>query len=146
MEIVYVLLVVGGLVAFLVLATRYSRQLDAQVLARLAPRGFVAEPSIPAVDLGPLRFESRVAFRAKGTCLVLGRGVGEQLGDQPMTSTGHYFYIVALLDDPRDEAFRKRFKGDARALQAPDGKTLVYWQRKQFPDEVERCLRELETP
>jgi hypothetical protein len=61
-----------------------------------------------------------------------------------MTSTGHFFYIVAVMNDARNEAWRARFGGDSRALQTSDGRTVVYWQLSDTKENVDRALRELE--
>jgi hypothetical protein len=144
MDFVYALLVVGAFAGFLVWAARRSRQLDDALLAHLAPRGFVREPNLPSFDAGAVRFEPRVAFRGPSCVLVFGRGIGERLGDEPLTSTGHFFYIYALLDGERDEEWRARLKGDTRALQGTDGRTIVYWQLRGTNDNVDRALRDLD--
>lgn len=92
-----------------------------------------------------MRFEPRVAFRGPPCLLVLGRGFGERIGEQPMTSTGHFFYICALFDGERDERWRARFVGDARAVRTTDGRTVVYWQLRDTKENVDRVLRELES-
>ena len=148
---VFVVALVLGLTVFVVWVVRNEVASVKALRGLMANRGFAVESVAPSVVVEDLRLEPRFAWRGAFAAgvdgyLIVGRGWGEPLSSQArMTSTGHYFYVWAIVP-PRagcDEAWRRRWVGDARAVARPDGGVVVYWQGDYRKKDVARCLDQL---
>ena len=131
-------------------AARREARAVAAMHALMRERGFTLEPQLPPVDSGRIKLDPRFGWRgtlATGQPVVVfaGRGFGDRIAPEArMTSTGHHFYVWALLSDaPSADAWRGRWTGDARALPQSGGSTLVYWQRDYIAPNLARSLDEL---